>query len=44
MEWDAGTGQWIVSFPELEQDRVELGDRVTDWRWFGPGVDCPWPA
>jgi hypothetical protein len=44
MEWSEDRGFWFISFPELEQDALELGWRYAHWRWFGPGLDCPWPA
>jgi hypothetical protein len=44
MEWSEQRGFWRISWPELEQDALELGWRYAEWRWFGDGPDLSWPA
>ena len=44
MEWSEQRGFWLISWPELELDALELGWRYAEWRWFGDGPDLPWPA
>ena len=44
MEWSEQRGFWLISWPELEQDALELGWRYAEWRWFGDGPDLSWPA
>jgi hypothetical protein len=44
MEWTEECGFWLISWPELELDALELGWRYAQWHWSMDGPDVSWPA